>query len=75
MRPGHDKESLQRPFPVYRKLGALDHGRGDPQSRRSGKFPRVFSRKPTEGPSAPLYARLVAQVAFRRERCALEKLA
>ena len=39
---------------MYRKLGALDHGGGDPQSRGAGKFPRVLSRKPTQGPSPSL---------------------
>ena len=32
-RTGHGR-SLQRPVPVHRQLGALDHGRGDPEQAR-----------------------------------------
>ena len=69
-----DRPAVQRPLSLHRQLGALDHGRGHPWSRRTWQFPRFLGRQPAEGQRPSLCARSLAQVELRRQRLPLQEL-
>src|SRR5262245_39265805 len=45
------RQTFQRPISLYRKLGALDHGRSHPEQNRAWKISCVQCRQPTQGAS------------------------
>src|SRR6202171_6438620 len=69
-----DRSPLQRPVPLHRQFGPLDHGRGDPQSGRTRQLPGALGRKPAERPSPSIRARFAEKIALRRDRIAVQEL-
>ena len=72
LRVRHDGPSLQRPVPLHRQFGALDHGRGDPEQDGRGKIPRLQRRKPAEGPGPPAHDPALARPRLRHVGLSLE---
>ena len=68
----NERSPVQRPVPLHRQLGALDHSRSHPEQARCRQVPPLQRGQPANGPGQPGYTPALAEPRLQRAGVPLE---